>query len=227
MKFRNLRRALVVTVTLLAFASSLGAQEPATEDDKILYALGLAVARNLSQFNLSAEELATVQEGLSDAVLGNDPKVDLNTYGPKIQEYANSRMAKLAEAEKVEAAKFLEQETAKPGADVRDSGLIITEITAGSGESPGPTDMVTVHYHGTLRDGTVFDSSVDRDETASFKLNQVIKCWTEGVQLMKVGGKSRLICPADIAYGDQGRPGIPPGAALAFDIELIAVNNNS
>ncbi len=227
MKFHHLRRALAMTAALLVLASGLGAQEPATEDDKILYALGLAVARNLSQFNLSAEELATVQQGLSDAILGNDPKVDLNTYGPKIQEYANSRMAKLAEAEKVEAAKFLEQEAARPDADVRDSGLIYTEITAGTGESPGPTDLVTVHYHGTLRDGTVFDSSVDRDQTASFRLNQVIKCWTEGVQLMKVGGKSRLVCPADLAYGDRGQSGIPPGAALAFEIELFSANNNS
>ncbi len=80
-----------------------------------------------------------------------------------------------------------------------------------------------MHYHGTLRDGTVFDSSVDRGEPASFGLNQVIACWTEGVQLMKVGGKSRLVCSSDLAYGDAGRPGIPPGAALVFEVELIGI----
>ncbi len=105
----------------------------------------------------------------------------------------------------------------------KESGLIITEITPGTGDSPGATDKVTVHYHGTMRDGTVFDSSVDRGEPTSFPLNQVIKCWTEGVQLMKVGGKSRLICPSDIAYGDSGRPGIPPGATLIFEVELLSI----
>ena len=227
MKIQPIRRVLAVTVLLFVLTPGLGAQELATEDDKTLYALGLAIARNLGQFNLNADELATVQQGIADAVLGNDPKVDINTYGPMIQQLAQNRMAQVAGAEKAEGAKFLEQEAAKPGAERKDSGLIITEITAGTGESPGPTDRVTVHYHGMLRDGTVFDSSVDRGEPASFGLNQVVKCWTEGVQLIKVGGKSRLVCPSDIAYGDQGRPGIPPGAVLVFEVELISINNNS
>ena len=226
MTIRNLRRVLVATTALLVLATGLGAQELVTEDDKTLYALGLAVAQNLGQFNLTAEELATVQMGLSDAVLGKEAKVELNVYGPKIQVMAQARMAKVAEGEKAEGAKFLEQEAAKPGATKTDSGLIISEITAGSGESPGPTDKVTVHYHGTLRDGTVFDSSVDRGQPATFGLNQVVKCWTEGVQMIKVGGKSRLVCPSDIAYGDGGRPGIPPGAVLVFEVELISINNN-
>ena len=84
-----------------------------------------------------------------------------------------------------------------------------------------------MHYHGTLRDGTVFDSSVDRGEPATFALNQVIPCWTEGVSLMKVGGKSKLVCPPDIAYGDSGRPGIPGGATLVFEVELIEIAGDS
>lgn len=94
-------------------------------------------------------------------------------------------------------------------------------MTEGTGESPTAEDTVSVHYHGTLRDGSVFDSSVERGEPATFALNQVIPCWTEGVQTLKVGGKSRLICPPDLAYGPVGRPGIPGNAALMFEVELL------
>jgi FKBP-type peptidyl-prolyl cis-trans isomerase FkpA/FKBP-type peptidyl-prolyl cis-trans isomerase FklB len=110
------------------------------------------------------------------------------------------------------------------GAVRTDSGLIMQEIQPGSGDSPAATDRVSVHYHGTLRDGTVFDSSVERGSPATFALNRVIKCWTEGVQTMKVGGKSRLICPPDIAYGNRGAPPkIPPGSVLVFEVELLAI----
>ena len=103
------------------------------------------------------------------------------------------------------------------------SGLQYRVDRAGDGDSPDANDRVTVHYHGTLRDGSVFDSSVDRGQPAEFPLNRVIPCWTEGVAMMKAGGKSTLICPASIAYGDKGRPGIPGGAALKFEVELIEI----
>jgi len=99
----------------------------------------------------------------------------------------------------------------------------LTEIVGGTGDSPTASDTVTVHYHGAFQDGTVFDSSVDRGTPASFPLNRVIPCWTEGVQLMKVGGKNRLVCPSNMAYGDLGRPGIPPGAVLVFGVELLGI----
>ena len=106
----------------------------------------------------------------------------------------------------------------------RASGLIVIPDHGGSGREPeGDSDTVRVHYHGTLRDGTVFDSSVERGEPATFPLNSVIPCWTEGVQKMKVGGKSKLICPADIAYGDRGQGPIKPGATLVFEVELLAI----
>jgi len=230
MKSRDTRRALAFTIVLLALpalAPRAGAEELATEDQKVLYALGMAVGQNLSQLGLSAEELATVQQGLADVALEREPQLDMSEYGPKIQGFAQGRMQQAAAAEKAKGAEFLKQEAAKAGAMVKDSGLIITEITPGTGASPGPTDQVSVHYHGTLIDGTVFDSSVERGQPATFGLNQVIKCWTEGVQLIKVGGKSRLVCPSDIAYGDPGRPGIPPGATLIFEVELLSINNNS
>ncbi len=105
-----------------------------------------------------------------------------------------------------------------------DSGLQITHLTVGTGASPQATDRVKVHYHGTFPDGAVFDSSVQRGEPAVFPLNRVIPCWTEGVQLMKVGGKAQLVCPPDIAYGARGAPGrIPPNSTLHFEVELLAI----
>ena len=226
----TIRRRTLLTLTvlcLLPLGAVLSAQEAGgdlpTEDSKLLYAVGLAVGQNLGQFGLSQEELDFVQMGVADVVLGREPKVDLQVYGPKLQGFAQERVGRLAAAEKEKSGQFVEAEAAKPGAVRSDSGLVMTEITAGSGASPTATDRVTVHYHGTLRDGTVFDSSVDRGEPATFALNQVIPCWTEGVQKMKVGGKSRLVCPSDIAYGDQGRPGIPGGAVLVFEVELLEI----
>jgi len=123
-------------------------------------------------------------------------------------------------------AAFLEKAAAEPGAIRTPSGLVYRELRPGTGPSPSATDMVTVQYRGTLIDGKEFDSSYARNEPAQFPLNGVIKCWTEGVQRMKVGGKSRLVCPSDIAYGDEGSPPvIPPKATLVFEIELLAIGH--
>ena len=195
-----------------------------TEDQKTLYALGQLVAQNLAQFDLSAEDLDVVKMGIDDGVHGAEAKVDVNAYGPKIQGLAQARAGRLAEREKEAGAAFVEQEKAKDGAQALDSGLVFTEITAGDGPNPAATDRVKVHYHGTLRDGTVFDSSVERGQPVEFGLNQVIACWTEGVQKIKVGGKARLVCPSEIAYGDTPRPPkIPGGATLVFEVELIEI----
>jgi FKBP-type peptidyl-prolyl cis-trans isomerase FkpA len=119
---------------------------------------------------------------------------------------------------------YLDKAAAQPGATRTDSGLVYRELRAGSGGSPQASDTVTVHYRGTLVDGTEFDSSYKRNEPAQFRLNQVIPCWTEGVQKMKVGGKSELVCPASIAYGDRGSPPvIPGGATLIFEVELLRI----
>jgi FKBP-type peptidyl-prolyl cis-trans isomerase FkpA len=221
----RIRLSLAVLTACSLLSSGLLAQEAelTTEDDKMLYTLGLAMAQQLGQFGLTEAELAIVSRGMTDSVLGRSPQVDLQTYGPKLQGFAQARLSAMAAVERSKSSEFVEQAAAKPGAVRTDSGLVITEITAGSGDSPAATDTVKVHYHGTLRDGKVFDSSVDRGEPVEFSLNQVIPCWTEGVQRMKVGGKSSLICPSDIAYGDQGRPGIPGGAALAFEVELLEI----
>ncbi|MBL8305366.1 MAG: FKBP-type peptidyl-prolyl cis-trans isomerase [Rubrivivax sp.] len=122
----------------------------------------------------------------------------------------------------------LAKAAAEPGAQVTPTGLVYRSLKDGTGASPYATDTVRVHYRGTFPDGKEFDSSYKRNQPASFPLNRVIKCWTEGVQKMKVGGKAKLTCPAAIAYGDRGAGGgeIPPGAILQFEVELLGIGNN-
>jgi len=199
---------------------------PETEDQKILNALGQALGQNVVGAGLSPEELAFLQRGLSDAVLGQDALVDLPEYGPKIQAFMQQRAATAAEGELAHATAFVEEQAGVEGAERTESGIVIQEITAGTGANPTPEDTVRVHYHGTLRDGSVFDSSVDRDEPATFPLGQVIPCWTEGLQHLRVGGKSRIVCPPDLAYGPQAPPGIPGNAALQFEVELLEILQN-
>lgn len=122
---------------------------------------------------------------------------------------------------------YLEKAAAEPGAIRTPSGLIYRELRPGTGTSPGPTDTVKVNYRGTLVNGKEFDSSYKRNEPLTFALNQVIPCWTEGVQKMKVGGKSELVCPASIGYGERGSPpDIPGGATLIFEIELLGIGGS-
>jgi FKBP-type peptidyl-prolyl cis-trans isomerase FkpA len=219
--------ALGLTAILLACAASTEpaeAVELQTENQKILYAIGLAVAQNFGPFELSQEELEVVQMGLADGILKRDPQVELQEYGPKIQGFAQERAQAAMEREKTESTEFLAAMEAEGGFTKSESGLLYSELTPGTGASPAATDTVKVNYKGTLRDGTVFDSSYDRGEPVEFPLNRVIGCWTEGVQMMKVGGKAKLICPAEIAYGDNGAPpNIPGGAALVFEVELLEI----
>jgi FKBP-type peptidyl-prolyl cis-trans isomerase FkpA/FKBP-type peptidyl-prolyl cis-trans isomerase FklB len=194
-------------------------QELANDEQKTLYALGLAISQSLGPFTLSEAELDIVKSGMTDGALKRTPKVDLQTFGPQIHQLQQARAQKAGSA-------FLAKAAAEKGAVKTESGIVITSLKAGSGATPKATDTVKVHYHGTLIDGTVFDSSVKRGEPATFPLNQVIKCWTEGVQHIKVGGKSRLVCPSDLAYGERGAPPtIGPGATLVFEVELLDIVN--
>jgi FKBP-type peptidyl-prolyl cis-trans isomerase FkpA len=203
-----------------------GANRPAiaSEDDKTFYALGLMLGRNIATFNLTSRELEIVKAGMTDQVLGKKPVVELEQYGPKIQGLAHSRRGALAQAEKDKSKTFLDTAAKEPGATKTDSGMVMVPIKEGTGESPKATDMVKVHYEGKLTDGSIFDSSVQRGQPAEFPLNNVIPCWTEGLQKMKVGGKAKLVCPSAIAYGDNGRPPkIPGGATLVFEVELLDI----
>ena len=214
-----------VIIALLAGPSAFAASgEPTNDDQKTLYALGLAISQSLGTFALSESELDFVKFGLTDGALKRTPKADLQTFGQKIQQLQQARAAVVADAEKKSGAAYLTKAAAEKGSTKTESGIVITTIKPGTGATPKPTDTVKVHYHGTLLDGTVFDSSVKRGEPATFPLSQVIKCWTEGVQQIKVGGKSRLVCPANLAYGDRGSPpAIKPGATLIFEVELLEI----
>ena len=221
--FKSLSVSVAIVLIAVAAAGAAG-PELKTEDQKTLYALGLVISQNLAAFNLNPGDLESVQAGISDGVLKKESKVDVQTYAPKISQLQASRAGATAAVEKKAAQAFLDKAAAEKGATRTASGLIITTLKAGTGPSPKATDKVKVHYHGTLTDGTVFDSSVQRGEPITLPLNGVIRCWTEGVQLMKVGGKSKFVCPSDIAYGDQGRPPtIKPGATLVFEVELLEI----
>ncbi len=214
--------------TMLLFPSvSVFAADPTTDEQKTLYALGVALSRQaLAQFNLSEAELEMVKVGMTDGVLKRPEKVNVQEFMPKVQQLVQTRMAAGAESEKKAGADFQAKAAAEKGAEKTASGLVFSTIKAGSGASPKATDTVKVHYHGTLTDGTVFDSSVERKQPATFPLNGVVPCWTEGVQKMKIGEKARLVCPSSIAYGDEGRPPrIKPGATLVFEVELLSIEN--
>jgi len=219
-------KALAVSLSALLCIGFAGvrAADLATDEQKELYALGVAISQSLNDFALSESDLEIVKAGLSDGILKRTIKVDMQTVKPKIQQLAQSRAGVVAEKEKKAGAAFLAKAAAEAGAKKTASGAIVTTLKEGKGPSPKAADTVKVHYQGTLVDGTVFDSSIQRGQPATFPLGNVIKCWTEGVQEIKVGGKSRLVYPAGIAYGDRGSPpAIKPGATLIFEVELIEI----
>lgn len=218
------RIIIVAMLSLLIAVPLFAAEGPKNEAEKTLYAVGLTVARSLSTFNLSPAELEYVKQGITDAIEGKKPAVDLAAYSGKVQELARAR--RKAQGEKAAAAgkDFLEKAAGEKGAVKTDSGMVYQSLKEGNGASPTATDTVKVNYRGTLIDGREFDSSYKRGTPAEFRLDGVIKCWTEGMQKMKEGGKARFICPATLAYGDAGAGElILPGSTLNFEVELLEV----
>ena len=223
---KALMLALAVSLTAAACTnkSQASAVELKTEDEKTLYALGLVMSENLATFSLSEADVEFVKAGFTDGALKRTRQVDLAVYGPKLRDLAQTRSSAGAAAEKASGSDFLSKAALEKGAVKTPAGFVIQEITPGTGPSPKQSDTVKVHYKGTLTDGTVFDSSIDRGQPAVFPLANVIPCWTQGVQMMKVGGKSRLVCPPELAYGDRGAPPqIKPGATLSFEVELLEI----
>jgi len=215
---------MAAAMILILGASSHAQGVPQTDDEKAFYSIGASMAAQLERAKpISESELDVLVQGVRDSVAGKTLAVDQQEGATLVRTMLQERQEKSVAIERVAAAEFLAAEAAKKGAKTTESGLIYTVIKAGKGASPSATDKVRVHYHGTLRDGTVFDSSVERGEPAEFPLNRVIACWTEGVAMMEEGGKSLLVCPAEIAYGDRSTGRIPAGAALSFEVELIEI----
>lgn len=216
---------LIVAVLTLALVAvpALAVDQPKSDDEKSFYAVGLIVARQLGVFNLTPRELDLVQKGIEDGVTGKTPLVKVDEYQARIQQIALAR--RNAEGEKLAAQSkdFLEKAAKEKGAVKTASGVIYQSLKEGEGAKPGPADKVKVNYRGTLIDGKEFDSSYAAGQPAEFQLDKVIPCWTEGVQMMRPGGKARLVCPASTAYADQGSGLIPPNAALIFEVELLEV----
>ena len=188
-----------------------------TERQKTLYAVGASAADSFKVFNLKPEEVAVVERGLSDALLGKPLAVDMKVYKPKVSELA---AASYGDRSRTALAHFAKEK----GAVTSSSGLIFISAREGTGASPRADDVVKVEYEGKLPDGTVFDASRRQGATASLSLGSVIPCLREGLQKMKAGGMARLVCPPSLAYGESGKPpSIPPRTALIFDVELMSV----
>ncbi len=200
-----------------------------TKKDSLSYAIGFAMASNLKQQNIAVNS-ATFQRATKDVLTGQPLSLDeatiqnvLMQFQQEMQAKANAEKSKDGEINKMASQKFLEENKKKEGVVTLPSGLQYKIIKEGTGPKPGPTDQVKTHYHGTLIDGKVFDSSVDRGEPVTFGVNQVIKGWTEALQLMPVGSKWKLFIPSDLAYGEFGPPSIGPSQALIFDVELLSI----
>lgn len=217
------RLIMIALVALIAAQPVLAADEPANEEQKTLYAVGLIMARQLSVFNLTPAEFELVKRGLTDAMTGKAVLVDIDAYKKKTQELAIARRDAGGGKPVAGTREFLDRAAREKGAIKTASGLVYLSLKEGGGASPAASDKVTVHYRGTLSDGREFDSSYKRGQAASFPLNSVMPCWTEGVQMMKAGGKARLVCPPETAYGAQGSGPVPADAPLIFEIELLEV----
>jgi FKBP-type peptidyl-prolyl cis-trans isomerase FkpA len=196
-----------------------------TADDKTLYVLGYAAARNWEVLNLTKAEAALMEKGVADALAGQKPLVPLQEYGPRVQAMVAARAPLAAAARAKKDKPILDKAAKEKGAQVSADGLVYVPIQEGTGASPKATDVVKMAYRGSLADGTEFDNSAKHPQVPEFPLDKVIPCWSEGAQKMKVGGKAKFFCPASIGYKDKGEPrgGIPGGAVLVFDVELLEV----
>ena len=216
--------ALTALLLLAACAPSAPPKAtPKNDEEKTVYAVGVAIQKSLETFSFTPAELELVVSGIRDAAAGK-AEVKLEEKQNDIQKLALARRAAQGVDAQKKGAEYLEKTAKEAGAEKTASGLVYVPIKEGTGKSPTGTDQVKVNYTGKLIDGKVFDASDKHGGPATFPLNSVIPCWTEGVQKMKVGGKARLVCPSSIAYGDRGAgTDIPPGATLDFEVELLDI----
>ncbi len=236
MKIKFLAVAVLLSVCSMAIAgkkdkkkkkgkeAKTQVMELKNELDSLSYALGMSIANNLKSQGVEDINSSAMSAALKDVYTGGDTVMNPEDANKFINDYFASAMAKKSEVEQAAGKKFLEENAKKEGVVVLPSGLQYKVIKMGDGPKPSKDDKVTTHYHGTLIDGTVFDSSVERNEPATFPVGGVIPGWVEALQMMPVGSKWKLFVPSDLAYGDRGAgPKIGPGATLIFDVELLKI----
>lgn len=230
-------KKLILAILLLILVLPVGAQTPAPQadgsreqattdvgdEDKVLYAIGLRLSLQVVPLGLDERQVESMMEGLRDGALSREPKVDAKKLALKVQTFVTEQIKVAAAREKELSAEYVTRAAARQGAVQTESGLVYRETLEGDGAWPTIADRVKVHYHGTLRDGSVFDSSL-QGAPVEFAMSGVVRCFSEGLKRMKVGGKATITCPSDIAYGERGSPPkIRPGAALTFDLELVEI----
>jgi len=193
-----------------------------TEEQQVYYALGASFGQNFGE--LSPEQVAAIQQGLEDQAAGRELAVDLAEMQPLVGQMMQARAMARTEKARADAEKFVADAAQRDGARQLESGIVVEVLEDGDGPQPKLEDVVKVHYRGALADGTEFDNSYTKGEPLVLQLGQFIPCWQQGLQELKVGSKARIVCPANTAYGDRGTPGgIPGGAALVFEMELLGI----
>lgn len=208
-------------IATILFITTINAQQ---KMDTLSYSLGVLVAQNLKGQGFENLDGASMAQAIDDVLKDNQLKIDVNTANQQVQDFLTAQDAKKNGPAIEEGKKFLAENGKREGVVTLPSGLQYEVITEGTGPKPTAADKVTVHYHGMLTDGTVFDSSVDRGQPATFGVTQVIAGWVEALQLMPVGSKWKLFIPSDLAYGPRGAGGqIGPYATLIFEVELIEI----
>ena len=190
--------------------------------DSISYAIGVNIAGNLKQQNLKVNS-AMMAKAIDDVLGGKTTLMETNACNTYIQGYFQNESMKKGATNKAVGDKFLASNKTKAGVITLPSGLQYSIMKDGTGAKPASSDKVKVHYHGTLIDGSIFDSSVERGQPAEFGVTQVIAGWVEALQLMPVGSKWKLYIPSDLAYGPQGPPSIGPNQVLIFEVELLEI----
>ncbi|NQZ00394.1 MAG: FKBP-type peptidyl-prolyl cis-trans isomerase [Bdellovibrionales bacterium] len=221
-----MKRILALVVLTGTFAlTSCNDPKIESEEQKYSYAIGFQFAQNLKGQNVEVDSKALAL-AVSDVLSGKDPKIseqEMQASMQKMYEKRRENMKAEADKNKKSGEDFLAKNKDKGDVKTLESGLQYQVITAGDGAKPGENDTVKVHYKGTLIDGTEFDSSYKRDKPAEFPVKAVIPGWTEALQLMKKGGKWKLWIPSELAYGERGRPSIPPNSVLIFEVELLDI----
>ena len=219
-------KKIILSLILILGITITNAQNFNTEMEKVSYSLGVNVDKSVKNQGLTSIDSDAIAQAFTDVFEGNDLKISEQESNVILQDFFG-KLAKKAQSANVEAGqKFLSENAKRNGVVTTKSGLQYEVLVEGTGVSPKENDKVTVHYHGTLIDGTVFDSSVDRGKPATFPVNGVIPGWVEALQLMNQGAKYKLFIPSELAYGERGAGGsIGPNATLIFEVELISIGD--